>query len=118
MIKDWKCYGQTDKQTDSCTVCDYPVLPACTCPYFLSAELSVAVRPVQLCLWLTRVWWHIEISKFLAFVSNYIFTLQQFLEDPVEILFHIPNRYPHFWGGSEKCTQGTPPVKARNSQKV
>ena len=66
----------------------------------------------------TCVWWQIEISQFLAFFSTYIFTLQQLLEDPVSILFHIPNRYPHFGGGSQKCTQGTPPVKARKSQKV
>ena len=40
------------------------------------------------------------------------------MEDPVKILFHIPNHFTHFWGGSQKCTQGEPPVKARNSQKV
>ena len=30
----------------------------------------------------------------------------------------MPNRYPHFRGGSQKCTQGTPLVKARNSKKL
>ena len=66
----------------------------------------------------TRVWWQIEISQILAFFSTHISTLQQLLEDLVEILFHISNRYPHFFGGSQKCTQSTPPVKVRNSQKV
>ena len=27
-------------------------------------------------------------------------------------------RYPHFMGGSQKCTQGTPLVKARNGKKL
>ena len=26
--------------------------------------------------------------------------------------------YPHFMGGSQKCTQGTPLVKARNGKKL
>ena len=26
----------------------------------------------------------------------------------------MPNRYQNFMGGSQKCTQGAPPVKARN----
>ena len=26
--------------------------------------------------------------------------------------------YPHFMGGSQKCTQGTPLVKARNGKKM
>ena len=36
----------------------------------------------------------------------------------MKILFRIHICYPHFKGVSQKCTQGTPPVKARNSQKV
>ena len=67
---------------------------------------------------LTCVWWQIEISKLLAFFSTHIFTLQQLLEDPVKILFLIPYHFPRFGGGSQKCTQGTPPVKARNSPNV
>ena len=30
----------------------------------------------------------------------------------------MPNRYPHFMGGSQKCTQGAPPVKARNCKSM
>ena len=30
----------------------------------------------------------------------------------------MPNRYPHFMGGSQKCTQGAPPLKARNCKSM
>ena len=69
---------------------------------------NTTINQVQLGLPHTHVWWQIEISQFLAFFSTHIFTLQQLLEDPVKILFHIPNPYPHFWGGSQKCTHSTP----------
>jgi len=61
----------------------------------------------------TRVWWGIEISQFLAFISSNIFTLQQLLEDPVEILFHIPNHYTHFW----RVAKSVPRVHPCESQK-
>ena len=30
----------------------------------------------------------------------------------------MPDRYPHFWGGSQICTQSAPPVKATNGKKL
>ena len=30
----------------------------------------------------------------------------------------MPDLYPHFWGGSQICTQGAPPVKATNGEKL
>ena len=30
----------------------------------------------------------------------------------------MPDRYPHFWGGSQICTQSAPPVKATNGEKL
>ena len=33
-------------------------------------------------------------------------------------LLGMPNQYPHFRGGSERCTQATPLVKARNGKKI
>ena len=48
----------------------------------VSRELKCANFPQP---WVTRVWWQIEISKFLAFSSTYIFTLQQLMENPVKI---------------------------------
>ena len=30
----------------------------------------------------------------------------------------MPDRYPHFWGGSQICTQGAPLVKATNGEKL
>ena len=30
----------------------------------------------------------------------------------------MPNQYPHFRGGSERCTQATPLVKARNGKQI
>ena len=30
----------------------------------------------------------------------------------------MPDRYPYFWGGSQICTQGAPPVKATNGEKL
>ena len=30
----------------------------------------------------------------------------------------MADRYPHFWGGSQICTQGAPPVKATNGEKL
>ena len=30
----------------------------------------------------------------------------------------MPDRYPHFWGGSQICGQSAPPVKATNGEKL
>ena len=30
----------------------------------------------------------------------------------------MADRYPHFWGGSQICTQSEPPVKATNGKKL
>ena len=87
------------------------------CEWATCKQQTFLMSPTSLLL-NTHVLWQIELSQFLAFFSTHIFTLQQLLEDSVKILFHIHHHYAHFWGGSQKCTQGTPPVKARNSQKV
>ena len=30
----------------------------------------------------------------------------------------MPDRYPHFWGGSQICGQSAPPVKGTNGEKL
>ena len=30
----------------------------------------------------------------------------------------MPDRYPHFWGGSQICGQSAPPVKGTNGKKL
>ena len=30
----------------------------------------------------------------------------------------MPERYPHFWGGSQICSQSAPPVKATYGEKL
>ena len=30
----------------------------------------------------------------------------------------MPDRYPHFWGGTQICTQSAPPVKGTNGEKL
>ena len=30
----------------------------------------------------------------------------------------MPDRYPHFWGGSQICSQSAPPVKGTNGEKL
>ena len=62
----------------------------------------------------TRVWSGSEIPQYFTIFSTHNFPVQRLLEGIVQIWLFIPNRYPHFRGGSQKCTQGTPLVKARN----
>ena len=66
----------------------------------------------------TCVWSGSEISKFCTYSSTHKFTVQQLLEGIVLIWMCMNINYPHFMGGSQKCTQGTPLVKVRNGKKL
>ena len=90
-------------------------------PSLPTSQLLSSVNPQYLhnysISWYTHVWWQIEISQCLDFFSTYIFTFQKLMEGPVKILFHIPNRFPNFWRGYQKCAQGTPPWKPEKAQR-
>ena len=65
----------------------------------------------------TRVCSGSEISQFMTFFSTNICTVQQLLEDLVQITLHMPVT-PTFGGGSQICGQSAPPVKATNGKKL
>ena len=75
--------------------CSFMVIQMSLQQYIWNSELNKCETTKILTFFRYCLFWQIETPQYLAFFTTYICPLQQLLEAPVKILFHISNRYPH-----------------------